>query len=449
MVNHKLIKKAVLCAGLATIAIGSVWVVKNEHNHQQAISLIDDGLVLMGDGKIDDGVEKFSLADKVSQNALYDNLFYLPGGIDGRLKTVALERRLQLLKGICILSEESNLQEQLEEGLAAADYCEAIKLGQKKSEPWLDNPRKLNCNDGAPQNLLIAELYAAHGKRSEALRNLEGPAALFPWNEKVQEVAEKIYRDNKLPQKQADFAKANLDAAEMIDLYAFLDDESKLQRLNDIIARHPKSALPLLIRANYYHEYQSQYEKSLQDVERLIALYPNLTEAYYLRGKIHDAQGKYEESLADYSFALRTMPCSEHLFRGRIGAASQLGMRDQVLSDYDELIELYPLNPKFSQDKADYLTSIGEYELAQQALDVTLAKEANCEKLKALCGVYVAQLNTPDFSGSQAILRKKEVLRQKQEQAPKPEQKHLHAQKQKQKLQAFEKGAVKTDRKGD
>jgi lipoprotein NlpI len=80
-----------------------------------------------------------------------------------------------------------------------------------------------------------------------------------------------------------------------------------LAQLNDLIARQPRQANLVLLRAQV-RESLGELQPALQDYTRALALNPGLAEAYDGRGSVHFKLGNISESLADFDRYLQSCP---------------------------------------------------------------------------------------------------------------------------------------------
>ncbi len=129
----------------------------------------------------------------------------------------------------------------------------------------------------------------------------------------------------------------------------FVSEELRKILLSDywyyIALDDPQNAFNYLNRGSAYG-LQGEYERAIQDFDRVIELDPQNASVYIRRGLASNDLGEYELSIQDYNKAIELAPqnADAYLLRGR--AYYFLGENEHAIQDFDKTIEL---NPKDSE----------------------------------------------------------------------------------------------------
>lgn len=140
---------------------------------------------------------------------------------------------------------------------------------------------------------------------------------------------------------------------------------------NSYLATHTPRSIDFIGRALDFITVKN-YASAINDLDRAISLTPDFAPAYMLR-----AQARYR--LFDASGNISDVP--EGVDGGKIDAVTREGLDrktlDDIISDYDRVIELTPGNPFAYYNKAVALISRSDYAEAEKALDKALELKAD------------------------------------------------------------------------
>jgi tetratricopeptide (TPR) repeat protein len=107
------------------------------------------------------------------------------------------------------------------------------------------------------------------------------------------------------------------------------------------IMKRPDYALAYLYRA-IAHKNLKQYEKSVQDYSRAIALDPKEARSWNGRGVTYNDLHQYEKALADFNKAIELVPRFQNAWYNRGKTYNDLRQYDKALADLNKAIELDP-----------------------------------------------------------------------------------------------------------
>lgn len=134
-----------------------------------------------------------------------------------------------------------------------------------------------------------------------------------------------------------------------------------------------KEALPVrfdeLAALADYLKQQEQYTALLQVSEQIIALYPNNTHGWALKGLSLCRFGKYEETLEPYERAIQLDPTNYEAMRNKADSLNKLGRHAEALPLLERTLQLNPTYVEAWGDKGDALYDLGRYKEAIAAYD--------------------------------------------------------------------------------
>ncbi len=106
--------------------------------------------------------------------------------------------------------------------------------------------------------------------------------------------------------------------------------------------RRQRSTLPTLLRDGRAFLVRGELDAALASLNEALTIFPHLTEARYLRARVHEAMERTDEALADLDQAIRADPnlAPARLARGRLRAGR--GELDGAGEDFDRFLCLRP-----------------------------------------------------------------------------------------------------------
>jgi len=170
-----------------------------------------------------------------------------------------------------------------------------------------------------------------------------------------------------------------------IALYTRCIDQGNLTGENLIVAHND--------RGNAYGK-RGNYEKALEDFNKVIELNPNDPDAWYNRGLTYKHLGKLDAALRDYHRAISLKPDYAKAFNNRGTIYGRQARFQKAIEDFDQAIALAPEDAGawFNRGLAWY--SLGEYERAIP--DLEKAIELNPDYLKAYKNLAWLRATCPD-----------------------------------------------------
>jgi len=90
-----------------------------------------------------------------------------------------------------------------------------------------------------------------------------------------------------------------------------------------------------------------KYSEVVEAVEQLLALNPNIAQAYNLRGNAYFSLAKYNLAIEDFTKAINLNKSFSEAYRSRAETYRSLAQYDLALSDMNKLIELVPENSNY------------------------------------------------------------------------------------------------------
>ena len=141
---------------------------------------------------------------------------------------------------------------------------------------------------------------------------------------------------------------------------------------NHMVALAPRSAPVYLYRGGAYY-LMGDYEKSIQDCTKAIAIKSDYAAAYDTRGLAHNGRRDHEQAIRDFSQAIQLSPNYAPSYNGRAIAAYRKGDYDQAVRDWSKAVEIRPdYVVAFNSRGAAYCMK-GEYAKAIRDYDRSIA----------------------------------------------------------------------------
>lgn len=112
-----------------------------------------------------------------------------------------------------------------------------------------------------------------------------------------------------------------------------------IKRMTAYLALFPESSLSFILRGNAYSEI-GQFEKALSDFNKGIELDSKSAFAYHCRGKMLLSLGKHRSALTDMDIACNLKPDDPYYLVGRADAFYALNRMDKALADCNRAIEI-------------------------------------------------------------------------------------------------------------
>lgn len=129
------------------------------------------------------------------------------------------------------------------------------------------------------------------------------------------------------------------------------------------IALFPKEEPFYSARAYIFYRLK-QYQRSIEDCNRVIEFKPTYAEAWETRGNLHVKLGDYKQALHDYNQALKFNPNLFGLFRSRGYTCLKLGQYQNAIKDYTHVLDLLPDDLDSYRRRAEAYDKLGKRELA-------------------------------------------------------------------------------------
>ncbi len=140
-------------------------------------------------------------------------------------------------------------------------------------------------------------------------------------------------------------------------------------------------------------QYQAgDYQGALVSFDRVLALQPDLYQAWYNRGVALSNLGRHEEALASYDQALALQPDFHKAWPDRGVALSNLGRYEEALASCDQAIALQPDYHLAWHNRGVALSNLGRHEEALASYDQALALQPDFHKAWPDRGVALSNL---------------------------------------------------------
>jgi class 3 adenylate cyclase/Tfp pilus assembly protein PilF len=136
-----------------------------------------------------------------------------------------------------------------------------------------------------------------------------------------------------------------------------------------------------------------QYELSLEDCNKIIALKPDEPRGYNCRGLGRQLLKQYHASLPDFSEAIRLNPNFALAYGNRGTTYNLLQWHDHAIRDFNEAIRLMPSNSQFHLKRGNSYSNLKQYHKAIR--DYTEAIRLNPDNISA----YRLRAQAEDASG--------------------------------------------------
>jgi tetratricopeptide (TPR) repeat protein len=139
---------------------------------------------------------------------------------------------------------------------------------------------------------------------------------------------------------------------------------------DDVLKNYPFTAMAYMRRANYYFG-KSQFEKTIQDMEVFLKMFPEDPEAHYLKGLAHKYLKEYQQAFFEFNRAAELKPSmtSVYLVRGRLFGL--LKDYERAEADFKKAAALEPDN-----GQAYYNLALVAYYKGKKALVGPLIKKS-------------------------------------------------------------------------
>jgi serine/threonine protein kinase/Flp pilus assembly protein TadD len=130
------------------------------------------------------------------------------------------------------------------------------------------------------------------------------------------------------------------------------------------------------MRATIHHLY-GDLDAALADADEAVRLAPDLTAAYYVRGRIRVDRGEPAAALADFTRMLQLDPDSVRGYKARAIAHGDLGRTDDALADLNEALKRVPADAEALAVRGAMLARVGRHADALRDLDAALELRPN------------------------------------------------------------------------
>ena len=120
-----------------------------------------------------------------------------------------------------------------------------------------------------------------------------------------------------------------------------------------------------------------QYERAVDDLDRLLEQVPDDDEALHDRGLAHYDLERYEEAIADFSRAIGLNPEDSETYLGRGLAHVRIGRFDEAIADYSTAARLRSDDTTAYAGRAEALIALGHLDRAADDCREALARDAD------------------------------------------------------------------------
>jgi tetratricopeptide (TPR) repeat protein len=159
------------------------------------------------------------------------------------------------------------------------------------------------------------------------------------------------------------------------------DVKAGLAEWEAVMAEHPETALPYIMRGRWWLQGREDPERALADFERAVVVDPGDASAYLWRARCLEVRGDVERALANYRRAAALDAKSVDLQHACAKAFSEHGARAEALAAWRRLAALEPKYVDFWVGLAREQEAAGEHEAALAAYDRALEMDPDDDSL--------------------------------------------------------------------
>ncbi len=143
--------------------------------------------------------------------------------------------------------------------------------------------------------------------------------------------------------------------------------ETTLAVLNELNLRHPDNFRLLLLQGRFEAN-AGHFEKATQSIERVIALNPNISDAYLIQAQIAAAQDKSEDALQAVATAVEKRPGDERLRLQYARMLIQLKHFERARDEFLTLLKTQPTDENVLLSLGLISIELSDYDAAKQYL---------------------------------------------------------------------------------
>ena len=103
-----------------------------------------------------------------------------------------------------------------------------------------------------------------------------------------------------------------------------------------------------------------EYEKAIQEYDKVIQLNPAHTFAYFNRGHAYYSLGQHQRTIQDFDKVIQLNPKNEKAYSNRGYTYFRLGQYQRAIQDYDEAIQLDPNRAFFYDSRSIAYRNLGQ-----------------------------------------------------------------------------------------
>jgi tetratricopeptide (TPR) repeat protein len=247
---------------------------------------------------------------------------------------------------------------------------------------------------------LYAQVYAESFTQDEidGLIAFYGSPAGRALAEKQPQLLQTVNRD--LQQQIAPIAmKLQASALAALQDYESEKSSNAIQRLNRAIALNPNDSSGYRLRGDAESQ-NGDYDAAIADYNRAIALNPQSDASYAGRGGAKGGKNDLPGAIADYSRALELNPSNLDAWNGRGDAESSRLDFKAAIADYNRAIALNPRSEQAYVGRGEAEDGIRDYDAAIADLNRALA--LNPANLDAWAGRAETKCDEMDYDGALA-----------------------------------------------
>jgi autotransporter strand-loop-strand O-heptosyltransferase len=136
--------------------------------------------------------------------------------------------------------------------------------------------------------------------------------------------------------------------------------------------------------------------EALTTFDNVLAIDPNVAEAYYNRGNVLRELRRFEEALAAYDRALALRPDFVIALNNRGWVLTDLKRYDEALASYDKVLTIEPTHAMTLHNRATLLSDLRRFDEALVSFDALLSLQPDNANVLNNRGVALNFLNRPD-----------------------------------------------------
>ena len=162
-----------------------------------------------------------------------------------------------------------------------------------------------------------------------------------------------------------------------------------------IVGDQQESASLLLLKSEAYHSL-GRSQQEMATLNAAIQRFPDLAEAYYLRGLIYREEKQYEKSFENFDQAIRFNGNDAQYWYARAVTYFETGRHEEAIADLDQVVSLNPLHASAYNNRGLVNLELGRPEAAVEDFSIAIGLNPTMATAYNNRGSVYQQLGNPD-----------------------------------------------------